>query len=559
MVGRMNRKKDYKWLTLIFLVTLILLLKLFLNTRIYGHDTLFHAGNIINLSKTISFNNIFGSNLISFNTNPFGYGTWFFYPKLPHLLGAYIYLITKDFYLSMAFIYLITTCTSGIMIYYLSKKLFNNTKVSFLSSVIYLTFSYHICEIYTRDAYAENFIFLVIPMVFLGLYELKDNNYHKFYLLFILGYTIGMYSHLISMVFCTIFVALFLIYNHRYFLNKRKIKSLVISTIIVTCLTLPFLTNILQHKLLGDYVVFTEYFSSRKGTIFNIPLLKSYIEHDKNFIHNNILIYLNYSTTTLLILTTILFMLKKYKKKFFEKRKLLIYASLLLIMFINSNYLWEQIPEIFSTIQFPWRLMTFFCCIVSLYTPLCFIYKPKNKKIYNIIYILVVIIMILEGINNIYYYGNKEYTIKDIKETTGVMGWQMEYLPTETIEQSFWYYGDYILEKEYKFIIHNNNTNIEILKDEFPTIKFKVNNINEETEIEIPRIYYLGYNLYNKENKKVKIYKNHNGFIATKINKEGTYTLKYEGTIYNKISKLITLLPLIIIIILLLKKNKFIK
>ena len=123
------------------------------------------------------------------------------YPKLPHLFASYIYLFTENIYLSMNIIYFITTFLSGVFIYFLSKKIFKDSKVGLLSSVIYFTVPYHICEIYIRDAFAENFMFLVLPMIFLGLYNLKENNYCKFYILFTLGYIIGMNSHLVSMVF----------------------------------------------------------------------------------------------------------------------------------------------------------------------------------------------------------------------------------------------------------------------------------------------------------------------------------------------------------------------
>ena len=53
-----------KWIILIFVVTLILLFRLFHNTRLFGHDTLFHTNNIIALSKTLSIHNIFGNQII---------------------------------------------------------------------------------------------------------------------------------------------------------------------------------------------------------------------------------------------------------------------------------------------------------------------------------------------------------------------------------------------------------------------------------------------------------------------------------------------------------------
>ena len=179
----MKKITKHKYIILIFLVTLIIFLNLFINPRYYGHDTIFHTANIIELSKTINIKNILGNNIISLKSNPFGYGTWLFYPKLPHLLGAYLYKIF-DIYTSMKIVYFIITFLSAIAIYTLSKKIFNTKKIAFLSSIIYITIPYHICEIYIRDAFAENFMFLAVPLIFLGLYNLLDNDYKKFYIYF---------------------------------------------------------------------------------------------------------------------------------------------------------------------------------------------------------------------------------------------------------------------------------------------------------------------------------------------------------------------------------------
>ena len=103
LLGKKNNNIIY--LLIIFLVTIIVFSELFFNVRYKGHDTIFHVTNIIKLSESISFDNIFGDDLITYEFNKFGYGIWLFYPKLPHLTAAYLFLIIKDIYLSMKIIY----------------------------------------------------------------------------------------------------------------------------------------------------------------------------------------------------------------------------------------------------------------------------------------------------------------------------------------------------------------------------------------------------------------------------------------------------------------------
>ena len=582
----MKCKKDYMCIFIILIATTIILFPLFIIPRYAGHDTVFHTGNIIYLSKTISIRNILGNNILKINPNPQGYGTYIFYPKLPHLIAAYIYIICKNIYLSMNIIYFITTFLSGIVCFYLSKKMFNNKTTALLSSIIYITFSYHVCDIYVRDAYAENFMFLTIPLIFLGLFELKDNNKENFYLYFIIGYIIGINSHLISMVFCTIFIFLFLIYYHKYFFKKEKIKLLTISYTIITCITLPFTTKIIEHKFLGNYIVFSNLFIGIKSIKYNTLILKALLLEGINN-RVGIAIYLNYITTILFILTSIIFLFSKNKEYYKEERRLLLISSIICLILIFSKKIWELLPSFLYAIQFPWRIALFLCLPISLYSPLVFLINNKHlsPKRKHILILIISILMLNTAYNNIIYFKNKEYTHKEIINDLDIMGLE-EYMPYNSLEtnnsmkkkQDF-LYSPSDKRKDLPYRINaSDNYKITIIKDDFPSLKFKVtrkeikNRISKLTEypnirnnlinynnqlntkIELPRTYYLGYKLKSK-NKTIPIYETSNGLIGGIISKDGVYTLTYEGTIFDKISKIIRIITIIIIAVIIIKKK----
>ena len=541
----MKKITKHKYIILIFLVTLIIFLNLFINPRYYGHDTIFHTANIIELSKTINIKNILGNNIISLKSNPFGYGTWLFYPKLPHLLGAYLYKIF-DIYTSMKIVYFIITFLSAITIYVLSKKIFNNKKIAFLSSIIYITIPYHICEIYIRDAFAENFMFLAVPLIFLGLYNLLDNDYKKFYIYFILGYVIGMYSHLVSMVFCTIFVALFILYHHKYFFSKEKIKSLFISTIIVIGLTLPFLTTVIEYKLLNEYTVFlSDSFTNRATLVYRSISFKDLFIGKP--IYDDIMPYFNIMTIILTLITTIQLILNKTKYK--SKLLPMLLYIILLINLVCSKLIWNNIPEIFLMLQFPWRLLVFMSVFISLYAPVCLLtdLKINIPKIFNkIIYSMIICLVLIEGVNNIKYYSNEEYTEDYVLSSKLAMGYQQEYLPLKTNNAR--YFRTTYLEKRKMEIVSDNNTKISIISSSFPNLKFEVKKLKEKTKIEIPRIYYLDYILKDKDGNKVKLTMSKYGMLEANIIKEGKYELYHKNTLIETISNIIGVATLIFII-----------
>ena len=541
----MKKITKHKYIILIFLVTLIIFLNLFINPRYYGHDTIFHTANIIELSKTINIKNILGNNIISLKSNPFGYGTWLFYPKLPHLLGAYLYKIF-DIYTSMKIVYFIITFLSAITIYVLSKKIFNTKKIAFLSSIIYITIPYHICEIYIRDAFAENFMFLAVPLIFLGLYNLLDNDYKKFYIYFILGYVIGMYSHLVSMVFCTIFVALFILYHHKYFFSKEKIKSLFISTIIVIGLTLPFLTTVIEYKLLNEYTVFlSNSFTNRATLVYRSISFKDLFMGKP--IYDDIMPYFNIMTIILTLITTIQVILNKTKYK--SKLLPMLLYIILLINLVCSKLIWNNIPEIFLMLQFPWRLLVFMSVFISLYAPVCLLTNLKINipKIFNkIIYSMIICLVLIEGVNNIKYYSNEEYTEDYVLSSKLAMGYQQEYLPLKTNNAR--YFRTTYLEKRKMEIVSDNNTKISIISSSFPNLKFEVKKLKEKAKIEIPRIYYLDYILKDKDGNKVKLTMSKYGMLEADIIKEGKYELYHKNTLIETISNIIGVAMLIFVI-----------
>lgn len=547
--------KKYKYIIVIFFITVILLLKLFVLPRNFGHDTGFHIANIIQLSKTISLKQIFGTKLLTFDSNIYGYGTYYFYPKLPHLLASYLYLIFKNVYTSMNIIYFITTFFSGLSMFLLSKKIFNNKKIALISSIIYLTIPYHISEIYIRDAYAENFMFLVLPLIFLGLYHLKDDNYQKFYLFFILGYVIGIYSHLVSMLFYTILIGIFILYYRKQFLKKDKLKALIISTLIVTGISLPFLTTVIEYKLSNIYTVFlSQKFANRDSVLQNVTPLTAFFNQTLRF--DKLQLYFNYTTIILFTITLIQLIFIKTK----ERKKLIpiLILILILINLTSSNIIWENMPQLFLTIQFPWRLLVLLSMLVSLCAPICLIHKIKiNKSSEQIVFCLIIILILIEGINNIVYYGDQVFSESWILTQNVSMGHQQEYLPLKTNEHliSGYWNTPYVEIREDGIISTNKNAKIEILENDFPNLTFKIENI-DKTTLELPRVYYLGYELTDENGAKIELSPSQYGFLKAEIKKEGKYKLTHKTTTVEKITNIIGVLTLILCIIFYLKRYK---
>ena len=151
------------------------------------------------------------------------------------------------------------------------------------------------------------------------------------------------------------------------------------------------------------------------------------------------------------------------------------------------------------------------------------------------------------------FYINKSdfrdiYTAGTLYGLDAETGWTKEYLTKNTYDNY-----DYLLKRDNK-IKTNKNIKIKELKSSFPSIKFKVDEINEKTKVELPRLYYLGYKV--RQNNKTLNYKcNKNGFIEIELKEKGTVELNWIGTPLYNIFRLIRVLFIISSLIIIIKKH----
>lgn len=131
-----------------------------------------------------------------------------------------------------------------------------------------MTAPYHLAQIFVRDSFSEMFIPIAIPLIILGLLYLKEKRYKLFFLYFVGGYTLAIYSHLAMTIYFTLIliVSFFTIYFKEMF-TKKNILYLVSASVIILLLTASFWLPMLEIKLKGSYGVFMPYYMTGKGDL----------------------------------------------------------------------------------------------------------------------------------------------------------------------------------------------------------------------------------------------------------------------------------------------------
>ena len=545
-------KQRIKYILAIFIFSIMIMLIDVHNGYIKGHDTDFHLSTITAIVDQLSWDNLTVQEPLKYIGNDLGYGTRFFYPPIPHLTAAYITKILGVFHIGnvavgMRITQWLTFFASGVTFYLLGEKIFKSKKIAMLLSLFYMSAPYHLAEIFVRDAFSEMFIPVAIPLIVLGLLYLIEKRYRLFFICFVGGYTLAIYSHLAMTIYFTlmILVTFFIVYFKQIF-TKKNILYLVLASGLILLLTASFWMPMLEIKLKGNYAIFIPYYMTGKGglkysTISIKELFTFFREIDFHFIRYNLQLFV-----------TVLFFISLFvivKKKLWKEKVwifLVVFTALSTIM-VTDAFPWYYTPDILLTLQFPWRLVIYIAFGAILISGI-FLKQIENKKYFKIFSCSLLILTVLATCIYIDHLEGNQIDITNINNER-CMGNEREYLPEKVINNL-----EYFENRNKDIVIKSGTGEITKILDNVPDLIFEVNT-SESMTIELPRFYYMGYQL-EINGQKVELTESDNGFLQATIQESGTYTLTYEKTMVMKIANIISVVTALVCIILLIWKKR---
>lgn len=205
-------------------------------------------------------------------------------------------------------------------------------------------------------------------------------------------------------------------------------------------------------------------------------------------------------------------------------------------------------------IQFSYRLLefsSFFLAFVVAVNLKILVKKLRNIDILATLIVLILLSLTLLGhlpyTNNLQ--ENRLIETVPVTENTGRVHAgcaSFEYLPCKAFENR-----SYLETRENKVMVLKGNAQIQEEEKEGVKLTCHIIEGEEETRLELPYIYYLGYQVTIEENgeeTKLNTYETENGFVGVTIPKTENAILKiqYEGTVLMKISSVISLLATIV-------------
>ena len=213
----------------IFMASLSISALLFMEGFPHGHDTEFHFANIYDAYYNL-INNHYSP--ISANLGSgVGIGKGLFYSPLPHLTVALVGVLLKPFNVSLMtsfkLVLFLSYFISGIFMYRLGLRITNNKRSgALIASIAYIVFPYRAFDAYVRLAFAESFVFIFIPLFFLGLYNLcHDEECNAISYIEIIFGAAGLFlSHNLTAFFSYIFGFIYLLFNIKNIIIRLKNK-----------------------------------------------------------------------------------------------------------------------------------------------------------------------------------------------------------------------------------------------------------------------------------------------------------------------------------------------
>lgn len=524
--------------------------------NIYYDDGIQHIARALGTSEAFK-ENFWFPNIISDFSNGYGYSWNLFYGPLSVYGICFINLIINNFLISYKIFVFICMILSGIFMYKFTKELSGNSDVGILASILYMTFPYHLTDLYTRNALGEYVSFVFIPLVFLGLYRIFFSE-KKSYPLSI-GAIGLILTHNLSTAIVAMFSLVYVIYNLEKLKDRKILKKLLINALFIVLITSFYWIPLVETRFSSDYQVYEEGMMSTSEKTANKGL-----ELKQLFVTMNDGSFVFELGPHILIMVALSIMTFRFMRPEFKGQYIVFFISGLLCVWMSTKYFpWKYLPEEFSVIQFPWRMLMpaafflSFVCAINMYA----IIKKFNFK--DVVVISTIsILYILALANSLTFYDHRpltdiaklnlgEYSGKEIEVVAGCG--KGEYLPVNAYKNRF-----YVASREEGMFVLQGKAIIEKENKNGTNYTADVKTLDAEyTIFELPYIYYPGYEI-TLDSIELENYETENGFLGFVLGKEdsGKIEVKYTGTTAMKVSMFVSIISVIGGFIYLLDLNK---
>ena len=538
-----NKKSQFR---LFFIVLLFLTLFTMYccgpTTSYSGYDFFFHFRRLdvlINALREGSYPIYFDYS----NVDGYGYFAKGFYPDLVLLPFACIGVFTSTYFAYDVTIF-VMTMLCGIFTYKAVNTIYRSTFAASVTAILYTFATYRLFDVYHRGALGEAISFTFIPLIFLGLYHIIKGDYRKWYILTI-GYTLLIYTHLISSVLMFITLIPFLIYYYKSFKEEpKRIWFLLLAGLVTVVLISYYLFPVLEQMMSNTFYYQTHTPGGRAG----------YNKLAFDLVGWGFINGLAYPTGKFFcgtgILLTIAILLRLFvrgKSTALRSVDICVVIGIIYIFATSKAFPWGTFPfSLIGFIQYPWRLFEFSSLFFALAGGfyLSQLLKTSRQKMIAMLIIITASagVIINHSINFKYLYSQKVFQFYEgdsnekpsVKNKYHLIG--QEYFPSKIPSYLFFEDRGMVVKSD------NEGTRIENLKRENKYTLFNVT-VSKPDKLELPLIYYKGYDV-RLNDEELEIGQSKQGLVEVSVNQPGRVVAYYKGTTIQIVSFYISIISI---------------
>lgn len=514
--------------------------------NIYRDDGIQHICRIIGTEQTLA-DKQFLPMIMSNLCNNFGYSWNIFYSPLTAYMSVMFRIFNFSYVNCLKLCMFVIVLLSGLTMYKLTLRITKNKKLATLASIIYILAPYRITDMYIRTALAELASFIFIPIVFEGLYIIVNEEKKSYKLA--LGAAGLILTHQVIAMYTVIICFAYLIVFFKKLKSKTVLKNIGVNLLFCILMTSFYWVGLLQHYFNTSYEVFVPGRMEREEVLifYKAKFSQLFITSSEQ----TMIYAIGLLSVIGLVLTPIAY--KKIPEEYKKTYMFFLITGIVLIGMTLSIFPFEKLPQALTMLQFTFRLFTFTSFFFAFVVATNFAILIKNFKTLDIVVLLTISILLL-----VPYKSKLDFNLKDneerlingvrITETTGRVHAgmaSMEYLPTKAFKNL----KHIANRKDEVIVLDNDEAVISDYTKQDSNMNCRISNINKETTIELPYIYYLGYRVY-ANGQEIKYTESDNGLIQINIAQDSQIKVKYLGTNEMLISYAVSIISFATIIVL---------
>lgn len=507
----------------------------------------------------------------------FGHSWNLFYGPLPTYFGGFLRLLTGDWNLAINLMSIILIVSSGFSMYWASVAISKNKRIAIISALLYMLASPIIVTVFRTNNQSRMFVTAFMPLIFSGMWRIFNRQKGGIIELTLSASGIIL-SHMLSIIIVAFPALIFVAFYWKKFFKKPIFRDFLIAGVSILGFCAFFILPFLETQKLGIYNISNSEFKQTAMSMVAKTAYDSSISPGELLFRNQEYPVSGiYIQLWILILAATIFLFAKNKMpKNIQNLGIIAWAVTAILLFLCSNFVpWSKMPDFFYTLQFPSRrLMPIIALITSFLGGFGIFYFIKNKDNFNIIILSAVVLSFAVLAPTIGFYSREKYSIEkpnlnlvkmdDSREIPHEQSSSIieplsvssgEYLPTALSvagnrnPNSSRYYSytissaNFLIERGKTPKIERGNSTISDFQKTGSKMTFSLNfPIKESTEIELPAIYYPGYEAKFEDGQHIETTFSKNGLVLLRIpqGKSGKITTRYGLSTFTKIGLLIT-------------------